>query len=116
MKITYEMMTPGYLLPIWSSRISPKCINLFPEHRFGSQWPRSQQAALKGGRFVVIVSSSWLSSLSLRGAENFLLLAENLSFLCRTISLFRAEMMEEKKLKNGVGSPESLVPEADMIR
>jgi hypothetical protein len=109
MKITYEMMTPGYLLPIWSSRISPKCINLFPEHRFGSQWPRSQQAALKGGRFVVM-SSSWLSSLSLRGAENFLLLAENLSFLCRTISLFRAEMVEEKKLKND----ETLVPEADM--
>ena len=92
---THDMTTPGYLCPICSSRIKPNCINLLPEHFFGSQWPKSQQAALKGGRLEAPVSLSPSPSPSRsrgtgrgrgRGAElNFLPREEKLSFLCRTI-------------------------------
>ena len=77
-------MTPECFWPTGSSRIRPNFISFFPEHLFGSQWPKSQQAALYAGR-------SSLESSSPRGPRvrvallYFLPLDENPSFLCRTI-------------------------------
>lgn len=83
---THEMTTPGNLFPICNSRISPKCINFFPEHLFGSQCPRSQHAAWNAGRPGLPPSSPSRG----RGGRNPPALPwprrrAMLSFLCRTI-------------------------------
>ena len=83
-KKTYETITPGYRCPIESSRINPIFINRFPEHRFGSQWPRSQQAALNGG--LEEVDEFSLSPRGRgRGVKDFFAPREKLSFLWRTM-------------------------------
>lgn len=85
-KKTYETITPGCFCPIESSRIKPNCINLFPEHRFGSQWPKSQQAALNGGLEEVEDSLSPRGTGRARGRGlGFLPPREKLSFLWRTM-------------------------------
>lgn len=48
-KCRYVITTPLNFLPIGISRMSPWRINFFPEHLSGSQWPRSQAAAIRGG-------------------------------------------------------------------
>lgn len=47
-KCRYVITTPLNFFPIGISRMSPWRINFFPEHLSGSQWPRSQAAAMKG--------------------------------------------------------------------
>jgi hypothetical protein len=67
--------------------MSPSFISFFPEHRFGSQCPKSQHAALKEGRDAgwSSSSSSFRGPLALGALLYFLPLDEKLSFLCRTI-------------------------------
>ncbi len=87
---TYEMTTPGYFWPMGSSRIMPKCMSRFPLHLFESQWPKSQHAALKGGRSLAPPSSppGPVERAVCRGfVENFFALADELSFLWRTMFL-----------------------------
>ena len=74
-------------------------MSLFPLQRFESQWPKSQHAALKGGRSVTNASSSPPSraerGVCLDFVEYFLALEELLSFLCRTMIVLRYAVYEE---------------------
>lgn len=82
------MTTPGNLRPMSSWRIRPNRINRFPLHLFGSQCPKSQHAALKGGFSKAFDSSPSLAIdlLVWRGAPAYFFdFDEKLSFLCRTI-------------------------------
>lgn len=69
--------------------MSPSFMSFLPEHRLGSQWPRSQQAALKEGREEEespMVASE--SRLVLRGGPRWMCFPreEKLSFLWRTMA------------------------------
>lgn len=82
-----EIMTPLCFWPMESGRMRLSFMSFFPEQRLGSQWPRSQHAALKEGREVG-VSSSKLEGLGPRGRGAlvyFLPRVEKLSFLWRTM-------------------------------
>lgn len=48
----------------------PSFMSFLPEQRLGSQWPRSQQAALKAGRERVVVEEEGRVGSSLLGLDS----------------------------------------------
>jgi hypothetical protein len=83
---TYEITTPANFCPTCISLINPNRISRLPEQRLGSQWPKSQQAAWKGGRAAEPAPSSPFSSLRRRSRlPNLPRPREAKSFLWRTI-------------------------------